>query len=95
MPKSTIETYQAGTDEPVLLETIEVEAPEKPLSIRLDNLFKSQSEDIQAQFWGLRTAIKDALSENPKVAKLIIEKTSVPEELQAVKQALLDEFLGE
>ena len=65
------------------------------LAQQLDALFSAQPTAVKAQFYTLKAAIKLALEVVPpdlETAKLMIENTEVPEELEAIKDGLLALF---
>jgi hypothetical protein len=66
---------------------------EKSLADLLDAVFSQQSIDLQAQFSPLRAAIKLELDQGRyAIAKRVIELASIPPELEAQRQALIELF---
>lgn len=67
--------------------------PPKSLAQRLDEIFQALPAVARAQFYTLKAAVKIAFeSSDYEAAKLIIQNTAVPPELEAIKQQLLGEF---
>lgn len=63
------------------------------LSTQLLAAFNTLNDDAQASFYQAKIQVQDALNLGKvAVAKKIIENTSVPSELQSLKDALLAEF---
>ena len=67
--------------------------PPPTLGMRLDSIFSSLPVEVRAQFYHLKAGIKVALEERDMpVAKAIIQGVTVPSELEAVRQSLLQLF---
>lgn len=63
------------------------------LETQLDSIFSSLSLEQQADFSPLKAAVKLELElGNQAIAKLIIERATVPEELESVRQNMLSRF---
>jgi hypothetical protein len=63
------------------------------LNAQLDDIFMNLPPEIRAVFYQQKAAVKIALeSQDVEAAQLIILGTTVPEELESVKQELLSVF---
>jgi hypothetical protein len=64
-----------------------------PLDVRLTAIYEAAPLELQADFAALRTAVKDELAAGRvDIAKLIIQRATIPAELEQVRTALLAEF---
>lgn len=63
------------------------------LETQLDTIFSSLTFEQQADFSPLKAAVKLELElGNQTIAQLIIERASIPEELESVRQDMLSRF---
>ncbi len=77
-------------------ETADEAAAGLPLLKRLRIAFDALDASTQAAFYGIKTAVHDALDEGRvNVAKLIIQNATVPDEIAPVKAAMLAMFPAE
>ena len=71
------------------------EPPEKSLPERLNEKFKTLPVDVRATFYTLKAAVKIALDEgDTDAAKRVIEMAPVTADLEAARDAMLQEFTG-
>ncbi len=69
------------------------EPPPEPLNVRLDAVFITLPLEARAQFYEKKAAVKLALEQGDvEAAQAIINGASVPSELEAVRQSLLQLF---
>ncbi len=67
--------------------------PEVPLIDRLNVIFAAQPIELRAQFGPLRAAVKTALDySDTEAAQATIAGATIPQELEAIRAALLAEF---
>ncbi len=67
--------------------------PPLPLSARLDAIFRSLPDRVQAEFCPLKAGIETNLRQgNVAVVKIAIEIATVPSEFEDVRQSLLAQF---
>jgi hypothetical protein len=65
--------------------------PPMPLGAQLNNLFSTLTPELQADFAPLKAAVKLELDQsNAAIAKLIIQRATIPAELENIRQAMLD-----
>lgn len=64
--------------------------PPPPIAQQLDTVFDSLAPEIQADFSPLKAAVKLEIEQNHlDIAKLIIQRASVPPELEPVRTQML------
>jgi hypothetical protein len=62
-----------------------------PIGQQLNNLFGSLTPELQADFAPLKAAVKLELDQgNTAIALLIIQRATIPNELESIRQAMLD-----
>ncbi|HEY9685474.1 MAG TPA: hypothetical protein V6C52_00715 [Coleofasciculaceae cyanobacterium] len=67
--------------------------PPLPLSEQLNAIFETLPAEIQADFAPLKAAVKLELDQKREhIARLIIQRATIPPELESLRQALLEAF---
>jgi hypothetical protein len=93
MPLGQGTEYIELTADEIAQREAEENAPPPPLPLvqQLDVVFSSLPLETQADFAPLKAAVKLELDqEHIEIASLIIQRATIPEELEAVRQNLLD-----